>query len=211
MFKKKESMKKNKLAIFFLGPPGAGKGTQAKLLAKKLGVTHISTGDVVRENIKSNPEAKAIYDKGRIIPDSLVLDWMRKRLDKINSNIVIDGMPRTVAQAEGFLTYFVQRDYKLKIFNIDISPKESIKRNLKRARGIQDQEEKIKERLCLYDKVEKPALEFLGNKVIQINGEQSIENVHKDICNAGGWKDFSADNGSACASCEAQCPLARTK
>lgn len=179
----------SKTAYIFLGPPGAGKGTQAKLVAEKLGVVHISTGDIVRQHIKNNPDAERIYNQGKILPDSLIMDWMDDEILKIKGDIVLDGMPRTVAQAEGFLTFFKQHNYKVKIFNININPQESIKRNVLRGRDEVDTEKKIKERLEVYKNISLPALELLGNKAININGEQAINKVHAEI-----WSHISPDN-----------------
>ena len=93
-------------AVVFLGPPGAGKGTQAKELAKKYGVPHLSTGDMLRENIaKCTPlgeKAKPIMERGELVPDSLVLKMVAHRIEEPDCahGFVFDGFPRTVAQAK---------------------------------------------------------------------------------------------------------------
>src|SRR6266853_6302898 len=93
-------------AVIFLGPPGAGKGTQAKELAKKYGVPHLSTGDMLREHVsKGTPlgkEAKPIMERGDLVPDSLVLRMIRERIERpdCTHGFVFDGFPRTVAQAQ---------------------------------------------------------------------------------------------------------------
>src|SRR5947208_5645650 len=93
-------------AVIFLGPPGAGKGTQAKELAKKYGVPHLSTGDMLREHVsKGTPlgiEAKPIMERGDLVPDSLVLQMIRERIERADCShgFVFDGFPRTVAQAK---------------------------------------------------------------------------------------------------------------
>ena len=93
-------------AVIFLGPPGAGKGTQAKQLAAKYMVPHLSTGDMLRENIaKGTPlgaKAKPIMERGELVPDSLVLKMVRERIERpdCSRGFVFDGFPRTVAQAQ---------------------------------------------------------------------------------------------------------------
>jgi adenylate kinase len=93
-------------AIIFLGPPGAGKGTQAKQLAAKFQVPHLSTGDMLRENIAQGTplgaSAKPIMERGELVPDSLVLKMVRERIERpdCSHGFVFDGFPRTVAQAQ---------------------------------------------------------------------------------------------------------------
>lgn len=93
-------------AVIFLGPPGSGKGTQAKVLAAKYGVPHLSTGDMLREHIAKGTmlglKAKPIMDRGDLVPDSLVLKMVAERIERpdCSSGFVFDGFPRTVAQAQ---------------------------------------------------------------------------------------------------------------
>ena len=105
-------------AVVFLGPPGAGKGTQAKELAKKYGVPHLSTGDMLRENIaKGTPlgeKAKPIMERGELVPDSLVLKMVAQRIEEpdCSHGFVFDGFPRTVAQAQFLSVLLKQNGYK---------------------------------------------------------------------------------------------------
>lgn len=105
-------------AVIFLGPPGAGKGTQAKELAKKCGVPHLSTGDMLRENIaKGTPlgeKAKPIMARGDFVPDSLVLKMVADRIEEPDCwhGFVFDGFPRTVTQAQYLGVMLRQHGYK---------------------------------------------------------------------------------------------------
>ena len=105
-------------AVIFLGPPGAGKGTQAKELAKKCSVPHLSTGDMLRENIaKGTPlgeKAKPIMARGDFVPDSLVLKMVADRIEEPDCwhGFVFDGFPRTVAQAQYLGVLLRQNGYK---------------------------------------------------------------------------------------------------
>lgn len=90
-------------SIALLGPPGAGKGTQAKLLAEKTGLVHLSTGDILREEVARDTAlgqaAKGYMDRGDLVPDDLILDMIRERITRADG-FILDGFPRTVVQAE---------------------------------------------------------------------------------------------------------------
>lgn len=105
-------------AVIFLGPPGAGKGTQAKELARTFGVPHLSSGDMLRENIAEDTplgqEAKPIMERGELVPDPLVLSMIARRLDGADCahGCVFDGFPRTVVQARYLEELLKQHGYK---------------------------------------------------------------------------------------------------
>lgn len=94
------------MKIILLGPPGAGKGTQAKLISEKYSIPHISTGDIFRKNISEKTllgvKAKSYMDKGQLVPDELTIDLVKDRLQQedCKNGFLLDGFPRTVAQAE---------------------------------------------------------------------------------------------------------------
>ncbi len=116
---------KNK--IILLGPPGAGKGTQAKLLAAKNGLAHLSTGDILRDEVARGTDlgkkAKEYMDRGDLVPDQLIIDMIRGRLDE-SAGFILDGFPRTVTQAEA-LEKIVAMDIAI---NIALSREDVIKR-----------------------------------------------------------------------------------
>lgn len=95
------------MKLILFGAPGSGKGTQAKLAGQELGVPHISTGDILRQSVKDGTplglKAKAFMDSGALVPDDLMLDLIRERLGRPDAakGFLLDGFPRTVAQAEG--------------------------------------------------------------------------------------------------------------
>ena len=120
------------MKIIMLGAPGAGKGTQAKKIAAKYGIPHISTGDIFRANIKNGTElgkkAKTYMDQGLLVPDELVVDLVVDRVnqDDCENGYVLDGFPRTIPQAEA-LTEALEKMGQKVDFAIDVNvPDENI-------------------------------------------------------------------------------------
>jgi adenylate kinase len=97
-----------KTRIVLLGPPGAGKGTQAKRIVGKLGVVHLSTGDILRDEVGRSTElgatARGYMDRGELVPDDLIIDMIRGRIEAASEGFLLDGFPRTVEQAEALET-----------------------------------------------------------------------------------------------------------
>ena len=107
------------MRLMLLGPPGVGKGTQAKLLANAYGVPHISTGDILRGEVREGTElgrrAKDYMDRGALVPDDLILAMFESRLDRADTKagFIADGFPRTIPQAEAFDKMLARRGLKL--------------------------------------------------------------------------------------------------
>ena len=120
------------MKIIMLGAPGAGKGTQAKMIAEKCGIPHISTGDIFRSNIKNGTEqgakAKEYMDKGLLVPDELVCDLVVDRIQQADceKGYILDGFPRTVPQAEALDAMGVKIDKVIEIY----VPDETIQQRL---------------------------------------------------------------------------------
>lgn len=116
--------------IIFLGPPGAGKGTQAQRICETLGIPQISTGDILRRAIKEETptglKAKAYIDAGKLVPDEVVIDIVRDRLDQedCKTGYILDGFPRTVPQAEA-LADFAQIDA---VVELDVADEKLVQR-----------------------------------------------------------------------------------
>lgn len=119
--------------IILLGPPGSGKGTQAIRISKELGIPHISTGDLFRENISKNTElgkkAKGYTDAGKLVPDDLVLEMLFDRVARPDciKGYLLDGFPRTIPQAEAFDKQ-LSKDDKLVVINLEVSDDLIVKR-----------------------------------------------------------------------------------
>lgn len=123
------------MRLILLGPPGAGKGTQAANIVEKYNVPHISTGDIFRKNIKEGTalgvEAKAFMDRGELVPDSLVIAIVADRLreEDCQAGFLLDGFPRTVAQAEALDEVLTSMNCSLNhVVNIQVDPKLLVER-----------------------------------------------------------------------------------
>jgi len=121
--------------IILLGPPGSGKGTQAKMIADKYHVKHVSTGDILRENVRNNTplgvEAKKYMDAGKLVPDSLLISIIKDRLAKpdVKGGWMLDGYPRTIPQAEALDAILPSLGQKIDVvLNIDVPDEELVKR-----------------------------------------------------------------------------------
>lgn len=120
------------MRLIFIGPPGAGKGTQAKIISERLNLKHISTGDLLRENLQNKTalglKAKEYMDKGELVPDNLVIEIV-KEVIKTNKNFVMDGFPRTINQAIAFDEMLKNLSLSIdKVFYFSIGEEEVIKR-----------------------------------------------------------------------------------
>ena len=183
-------------AIIMFGPPGVGKGTQAKLLAEHLKYVHLSTGQLLRDAIKAQTplgkEVEIIINKGNLISDEKVTGVIRETLSNYKNvkGIILDGYPRTVRQCELFSEIVKDLDLEIEIINITGDDKELARRLIKRAeieKRADDTEEVIKNRLVVYKKETAPVLEYYkksGDKIININGLGAIEDIQDSIIKA---------------------------
>ena len=175
--------------LIFLGPPGAGKGTQAKVLADFLQVPHISTGDILRQAITDQTalgvKAQEYMDKGDLVPDQLVQDMVEERLQKSDAQKgwILDGFPRTVSQAVflGNLLDQIQGDSE-RVVNLDAPDEIVVSRLLGRGRK-DDSEDVIRHRLNVYRRDTAPLIQYYGDrqKLLTVNGNQSQEEVTSDL------------------------------
>lgn len=173
--------------VIILGAPASGKGTQAIQLAKSLGIPHISTGDLFRENIAKKTElgqqVKTVMDEGKLVPDHLVLNMLFDRISQNDAarGYVLDGFPRTIAQAEA-LEKKLPSDASVTVLNLVVSDDTIIKRALGRKRS-DDTPEIIKERLKNYYAQTAPLIEFYRKKGLlkNIDGEKPPEVVFEEL------------------------------
>lgn len=175
--------------LIFLGPPGAGKGTQAKLLSTTYHIPHISTGDILREAIsKQTPlgqKAQGYMDRGELVPDGLILDLIKERLSQADTENgwILDGFPRNVHQAS-FLNDLLHRLNQASDFALYLEvPEEALIARLLERGKIEarkdDNEQTIRHRLQVYQQQTVPVIDFYRQKgnLKTINGNRSMEEV----------------------------------
>ncbi|MBI2068952.1 MAG: nucleoside monophosphate kinase [Candidatus Yanofskybacteria bacterium] len=186
-------MNNNKpLNLILFGRSGSGKGTQAELLAKHFkGMLHISTGDLFRNLAEQETDAgvriKEVLDRGGLPFDQMATTlWMHEISYKLKKgqSLLCDGLPRRFNEAENLYDFlsWLERIENTKALVIEISREEAMKRLLKRARS-DDDKNAINQRLDWYEDRVVPAINFFKDKglIITINGEQSVEDVFKEI------------------------------
>ncbi len=123
------------MIVVLLGAPGAGKGTQAEMMISKLGLVQISTGDILRSEVKNETplglDAKAYMDRGDLVPDQVILGMISSRIeqDDCKDGFILDGFPRTIVQAQGLETILENKGLKLdRVINIDVTKELLIRR-----------------------------------------------------------------------------------
>ena len=184
------------LNIVIFGAPGSGKGTQSERIVEKYGINHISTGDVLRAEIKNGTElgktAKGYIDQGQLIPDELMIDILGSVFDsfKDSKGVIFDGFPRTIAQAEALKKMLAERGQDVSVMvDLDVPEEELMVRLIKRGKDsgrADDNEETIKKRLHVYHSQTAPLIDWYKNekKYQHINGLGTIEGIFAEICEA---------------------------
>ena len=179
--------------VVLVGPPGAGKGTQAKLLQKALGLPQISTGDLFRFNLKNETElgqlARTFMDRGELVPDEVTVAMVEDRLSKddCSGGAILDGFPRTLAQAAALDELLAKLGGQIDIVpSIEVPQDVLVERLLKRAileGRADDNRETIRTRMQVYENQTRPLLDYYGQKglVVPVNGQQTVEDVQKDL------------------------------
>lgn len=177
--------------IVFIGPPYAGKGTQAERLSKKLGVPVFSMGKLIREGYEAgNPKAVEGFEKysmrGLHLPNSLKFALLREKLDVNKNGFIIDNYPATQEDLDTFLNYINNSNLNIdKVFSIQISEEAMENRIIARGRK-DDAPEILLKRRKIQDEDRLPVINYFKNKgiLVNIDGEKSIEEVERDILSA---------------------------
>ena len=186
---------KNMKNIVIFGAPGSGKGTQSDKMIEKYGLNHISTGDVLRAEIKNGTElgktAKGYIDNGQLIPDDLMVSILASVYDSFgreHKGVIFDGFPRTIPQAEALKQMLDERGDKVAaMIELDVPEEELMKRLILRGQQsgrADDNEETIKKRLVVYHSQTQPLIEWYKKEGIHyhINGLGELDRIFADIC-----------------------------
>ena len=181
--------------IVIFGAPGSGKGTQSDLIIEKYGLNHISTGDVLRNEMKNGTPlgqtARQYIDEGKLVPDSLIIDMLAKVYDSFGNEhkgVIFDGFPRTVPQAEALKKMLAERGHEVAaMIELDVPEDELMSRLVKR--GLEsgrsdDNEETIKKRLDVYHNQTLPLIDWYEKEGLRrpINGLGALDRIFADIC-----------------------------
>ena len=181
--------------IVIFGAPGSGKGTQSELMIKKYGVGHISTGDVLRSEIKNGTElgktAKAFIDKGQLIPDELMIDILASVYDsfgKEHKGVIFDGFPRTIPQAEALKKMLAERGHSVAAMIELYAPEDILMARLlnrgKEQGRSDDNEETIKKRLAVYNTQTAPLIDWYKAEGLHhyVKSYGELEVIFADVC-----------------------------
>lgn len=177
------------MRIVLLGAPGSGKGTQAALLEKRLGVPHISTGVLFRKAVRNKTplgkRIKTIMDSGELVPDDLTVELLKERMerDDTRDGFILDGYPRTLAQAEALDVLLEKLGMPVQeAIQIDVDTNEVIARIARRAAEqgrSDDTEEVLRNRMQIYEEQTAPVIDYYAERglLTQVLGTGAIEDV----------------------------------
>ena len=174
------------MRLLLIGAPGAGKGTQAIRMAEHFGITHISSGDLLRKHIAEKTSLgtsiRGYVERGDLVPDQIVMDMLRKPVVAANKSggYVLDGFPRTVHQAQA--AYLAAKDLGVAVqvaAHLDVDHDELVRRMLSRGRGSEDTQEVIDHRLQVYEEQTRPLLDYYAvrEKLVVVNGARPMDEV----------------------------------
>ena len=181
--------------IVLLGPPGAGKGTQAALLAEQLGVPAISTGDMLRQAVaEGSPlgqKVKGIMDAGALVDDATMAEVVKDRLSKPDARegYLLDGYPRTLPQTETLAGILRDAGQELDaVLSVEVPEEELVRRSVARNRGADDREEVVRERQRVYREKTEPLIEYYRERSLLrvIDGNRPVEEVTRQMLDALG-------------------------
>lgn len=174
------------MRLLLIGAPGSGKGTQAVRLAEHFGITHISSGDLLRQHVRDGTafgrQVQQYVSRGDLVPDQMVLDMLRKPIVEASARggYVLDGFPRTVEQAE--IAYQTARELGVAVqvaAYLDVGRDELVRRLLARGRGADDTQEVIEHRLEVYEAKTRPMIDYYRarERLVTVNGARPEDEV----------------------------------
>ncbi|MEP7322088.1 MAG: adenylate kinase [Saprospiraceae bacterium] len=181
--------------LILFGPPGSGKGTQAQKLVEKYGIRHFSTGDMFRFELSNNTElgqlARSYMDKGQLVPDSVTIAMLKQRMESGTNQVgfILDGFPRTIAQAEALDELLKSNDIKITaLLALVVEDEELVRRLLRRGvssgRADDVNEAVVRNRMKVYKDETTPVYEYYDTKgvAVQINGMGTVDEIFEELC-----------------------------
>ena len=180
----------SQMRLLRIGAPGAGKGTQAERLARRFGLAHISSGDLLRQHVRDQTSIgqmiRSYLDRGELVPDGVVMDMLRKPVVAAAGagGYVLDGFPRTVDQARASFPTAQALGVAVQVaVHLDVPRAELVRRLLARRRGAEDTEAVIERRLQVYLDKTVPLLEYYADRewIFTVDGAKPPDAVHGDI------------------------------
>ena len=174
------------MRMLLIGAPGAGKGTQAKLIAERFHIAHISSGDLLRTHVQENTTigraAREFLAKGDLVPDAIVMDMLRKPVVTASEagGYVLDGFPRTVEQAKAAYETAQELGVAVEVaIYLEVPTAELTRRLLARGRGKDDTPEVIEHRLQVFEAKTRPMLDYYARReeLITVNGARPVPEV----------------------------------
>ena len=178
------------MRLLIVGPQGAGKGTQAELLAQSLGIPHVSTGDLFRANLAASTElgmlAKKYMDAGELVPDEVTQEMVADRVAQpdAQAGFLLDGFPRNLQQADWLTGLLDRLQAPIDIVVLLTAPDQVLlDRMLARGRA-DDTEEAITRRLAIYHRETTPLIGYYDGRVVHVDGVGDVEDVHERVLEA---------------------------
>jgi adenylate kinase len=187
----------NRIQLVVMGPPGAGKGTQARKISDKYAIPHISTGEILREEVAKGTElgmrVKGVMESGGLVDDAIVLDLIDQRLADLDCvhGFILDGFPRTIEQANG-LERILKKHKRPGVLVIDIVVPDEVLMARLLARGrADDTETTIRRRIEVYHEQTSPLVSFYEDRrlLARVDGDQAIDEVFAAIDGALSGRD----------------------
>ena len=173
--------------LLFLGPPGAGKGTQASLISESNSYLHLSTGELLRQQVEKKTalgiKVKEIINSGKLVDDELVLEIVKENLTLSKQGWILDGYPRNISQADALTKVLEKLNQPLeKVFYLDLEEELLVKRLLNRGRK-DDDEKIIRTRLEIYKETTQPLIGYYKslNILEYINGDRDLKTISNEI------------------------------
>jgi adenylate kinase len=180
--------------FILFGPPGSGKGTQSIRIAEKYNLTHISTGDIFRRNIREKTplgiKVQSIIEKGELVPDELLIEILEDALNqaKGTGGFVFDGFPRTIRQADDLKGILLKKNQQVSlVLALEVNDTEIVTRLLKRAEvegRKDDTRDVIENRINVYNKQTQPLIDYYtrNGTFTSVNGIGTIDEIFEAIC-----------------------------